>query len=166
MKKVWLFLFGLLIGFALGVIAYKYNKHNAQSDVDATVQTITYDTLYCRIPVPYDSAVVRYVDKYVEVSQTVVDSIIVRSGDSIPVTIPITQKEYRDSTYEAWVSGYDVKLDSIRVFGKTITNTEYRTIQVAKAKRWGIGVQVGYGYGTKGFTPYVGVGIHYNIFSW
>ncbi len=85
------------------------------------------------------------------------------SGDSAIVELSILQRHYADSTYEAWVSGpIDPRLDSVRVFAPTtiITKREWKP-----PKRWHIGVTAGYGYGTNGFQPYIGVGITYSIFS-
>lgn len=85
------------------------------------------------------------------------------SGDSAIVELPIVQRHYADSTYEAWVSGpIDPRLDSIQVFARTTTITKR---EWKPPKRWHIGVTAGYGYGAKGFQPYVGVGITYSIFS-
>lgn len=41
------------------------------------------------------------------------------------------------------------------------------TITKTKQKRFGLGIHTGYGYsvGQNKFTPYIGVGVHYNIFS-
>lgn len=82
--------------------------------------------------------------------------------DSVAVEIPIVQRHYRDSTYEAWVSGYEARLDSVRVFAPTtvITRREWKP-----PKRWHVGVTAGYGYGPKGVQPYVGIGITYSIIS-
>lgn len=82
--------------------------------------------------------------------------------DSVAVEIPIVQRHYRDSTYEAWVSGYEARLDSVRVFAPTtvITRREWKP-----PKRWHVGVTAGYGYGPKGLQPYVGIGITYSIIS-
>lgn len=70
------------------------------------------------------------------------------------------------NTIEAWVSGYRPRLDSLMVFPRTVyqtvTNDIYRTI-VPKKKRWGLGLQAGYGY-PGGF--YVGIGVSRNIFMW
>lgn len=85
------------------------------------------------------------------------------SQDSAIVELPITQRHYADSTYEAWVSGpVDPRLDSIRVFAPTtiITKREWKP-----PKRWHIGITAGYGYGAKGFQPYIGVGVTYSIIS-
>lgn len=140
--------------------------------VSDTVHTILYDTITYRQPIPYDSTVVRYVNRTLTINKIVTDTITVTTGDTLPtpiasVSIPITQKVYKDSTYEAWVSGYEAKLDSINVLSKTITNTITNTVyQTSKTKRWGIGVQAGGGLGIHGFTPYIGIGIQYNIFTW
>lgn len=85
--------------------------------------------------------------------------------DSADVFIPITQKVYEDSTYTAYVSGYNASLDSLilRMPHETTTITKR-----PKPKRWSIGIQVGYGMtlrGTPQFAPYIGVGVSYNLFS-
>lgn len=73
-------------------------------------------------------------------------------------------KEYRDSTYYARISGINAYLEEIKVFPRTeykyITTTERVYIQ---PRKWGIGIQVGYGAGKNGIQPYVGVGIQYDL---
>lgn len=78
------------------------------------------------------------------------------------VELPITQKEYRDSDYTAYVSGFHAKLDSIEVRTKEVTYTKTEI----KFRRWNIGLTGGYGYGfrSKQFEPFVGIGITLNIF--
>jgi hypothetical protein len=86
-----------------------------------------------------------------------------RIGDTV---VYREQAYYEDSLYRAWVSGYRPKLDSLMVFPKTVyqtvTNDIYHTI-VLKKKRWGLGLQAGYGYPS---GIYAGVGISYNLFQW
>ena len=86
-----------------------------------------------------------------------------RIGDTV---VYREQAYYEDSLYRAWVSGYRPKLDSLMVFPKTVyqtvTNDIYHTI-VLKKKRWGLGLQVGYGYP---FGMYAGVGVSYNLWHW
>ena len=49
--------------------------------------------------------------------------------DSVKVELPYIRKEYQDSTYRAWVSGFqDVNLDSIEVYQKT------KTIQIKRMR--------------------------------
>lgn len=85
------------------------------------------------------------------------------STDSAMVELPIIQRHYADSTYEAWISGpVDPRLDSLRVIARTTTITKR---EWKPPKRWHIGLTAGYGYGPKGFQPYIGVGITYSIIS-
>lgn len=87
-----------------------------------------------------------------------------RIGDTV---VNREQAYYEDSLYRAWVSGYHPKLDSLQIFPRTvyqtITNDIYHTIKVRDKRRWGLGLQVGYGYPTGG---YVGVGVSYNLYQW
>lgn len=91
--------------------------------------------------------------------------------DTVQVELPYIQKEYRDSTYEAYVSGYkDVNLDSIRVFlhNKIVQiNNNIERIKY-KNKHWHIGPSVGVGYDftNNRVSPYLGVSVQYSIFSW
>ena len=86
-----------------------------------------------------------------------------RIGDTV---VYREQAYYEDSLYRVWVSGYRPRLDSLQIFPRTVyrtvTNDIYHTI-VPKKKRWGLGLQVGYGY-PSGF--YVGAGVNYNLFQW
>lgn len=118
-----------------------------------TVQT---DTVRDTVPVPV----------YVRVVDSIpVPLVIPVSGDTVRDTVylPITQKVYRDSLYTAYVSGYRAKLDSIEVYNRTHTIT---IRERSKRKRWGLGVQAGYGLAGSKAGPYVGVGVHYNLFEW
>lgn len=130
-----------------------------------TTRVVVYDTVTIRKPVAVDSVVLRY--ETIKVRKVVNDTIKVidSAGDSVSVEIPITQKHYADSTYSAWVSGYDPCLDSIQVYPRTEVVTITQKIQ-DKPKRWGIGIQGGVGYGKGGFTPYIGIGVQYNIIRW
>ncbi|MDY5632529.1 MAG: hypothetical protein SPF56_08590 [Bacteroidaceae bacterium] len=83
------------------------------------------------------------------------------AADSADVEIPITSREYKGAGYRAWVSGYNPMLDSIEVYSTTTTVIPPKP----RRKRWGIGVQAGYGLGRNGMQPYVGVGVSYNLLS-
>ena len=122
------------------------------------------DTLYLK-----DTNIYRFPDMVSEITipeETIViqDSLIIIS-DSVGA-LPVQQKHYRADEYEAWVSGYRPRLDSIYVFPETryITNE----IKVKrKPTKWGIGIQAGYGValpdGKPQMAPYIGIGISYNI---
>lgn len=76
------------------------------------------------------------------------------------VTIPITQKIYRDSLYTAYVSGYAQNLDSIFIRERITTITTRK-----KARRWNIGVTAGAVFGARSrqIEPGIAVGITYNF---
>ena len=99
------------------------------------------------------------------ITEKVIDSIPFHETLQIRDTIwlPKTQKIYKDTSYQAWVSGYKPNLDSIKVFNKTITNTITKTLKEAP-KRFGIGVSSGMTFINGKFTPYIGIGVSYNIF--
>lgn len=81
--------------------------------------------------------------------------------DSIFVSVPIDRMVYTDdSTYTAVVSGYRASLDSISVYNKTITKE-----LVKKPQRISISLQAGYGFTSKTPSPYIGLGVSYNIFN-
>lgn len=100
----------------------------------------------------------------VKVSEIIthIDTIYMR--DTIIIPVPISQSYYRGADYEAWVSGYKPNLDSLNIFHSTevrcVTKTE---IIRERAKRWGIGIQAGYGWNGEKFTPYIGAGVTYTF---
>ena len=153
-KYIAVLLVGLVIGFVFGMLA-------TEKPETASTVTVT-DTIPYYKPVAKDSLVVRYETvKLPAVCDTVRDSLIYKDTlvhDSVNVILPITQKRYEDSTYTAYVSGFRPNLDSINIYRKTV----YKTI-TQKPVRWGIGLVGGYGYGTKGFTPFFGMAIYYSL---
>lgn len=174
-----LFLLSLMLNVAFIV---RQAQRIGQTTSDTTRVTII-DTIPYQHPVPVDSVVIRYeterLPRVNEMGNSLTrDDVHVKDTslsltrpmhsictDSVSVKIPITQKRYEDSTYTAWVSGYYPVLDSIFVYPRheviTITNTIRQ-----KPKRWGVGLNVGYGITPKhGMQPYIGIGIQYNLFS-
>ena len=87
-----------------------------------------------------------------------------READSIDVPIPIVQKRYDDSLYTAWVSGFEPKLDSLRLHMPEVTNTITKTVY-EPTPLLTFGVQVGGGYGLIHRQPdiYVGIGGQINL---
>lgn len=79
-------------------------------------------------------------------------------GDSVPVIIPITSKEYKTNDYRAVVSGYMPNLDFMEVYRE-----KEIVILKPEKKRWGLGLQTGCSY-PGGW--YVGIGISYNLVMW
>ena len=109
----------------------------------------------------------------VEVERIVKDTMYVDVGDVIVVhdttylPLPIEYATYQDSTYRAVVSGYRPRLEEIDVYPLTqiITVETERVYTEYKHYRFGVGVQAGYGITPKGFQPYLGLGLSYNLFG-
>lgn len=124
-----------------------------------TYSEIRTDTIRDTITRIRPIAVSREVVRTIRVPVT--DTIHIR--DTAFIELPIETKVYKDSTYEAHISGYRPSLDSIRVFTRRVIET--RQIAPKKASRWGVGVTAGYGATPKGLLPFVGAGIIYKIWQ-
>lgn len=145
-----------LVGFLWGVglcMTIHWLMPQGKTEGDVWRDTIT-DTVTYYEPIAKDSVVVRYTTARLPLAKDVATDTNVVSKDTVKVEMPIMQKVYKDSLYEAWVSGYDARIDSIKLVTPTITIRQ-------KPKRWGVGVQVG--YGLRG--AYVGVGVTYNLIT-
>lgn len=184
------FIAGVIVGLLTGFFAAKgiYDRPIKESVIRDTVR-IT-DTIPHYYPQPVDGTVVRYITKYLP---TVRDGIsqyqdgtarrdtasrvdhlrgvtqkvehFADTSKMIAVEIPIESKHYHGKEYDAWVSGYEPSLDSIKVYRETQVITE----KITKSKspnRVSVGLQAGYGYGFKAkqLEPYVGIGIGIRIF--
>ena len=100
------------------------------------------------------------------------DSVLVPVVDSVKIhdtTFVYLEREkvtWRDSLCEVYVSGIMASVDSVRHFQEYKYITIEKQVPVKVKSHWGLGVNAGYGVGKGGLTPYVGVGISYNILSW
>ena len=86
--------------------------------------------------------------------------------DTVWAVVPRTQKRYVDSTYMAWISGYEPRLDSIEVYQKTVVVTKSVEGR-GKSKRFNVGLTGGFGYGVFTRKPdvWVGVGCTWRMFE-
>lgn len=131
-----------------------------QSEKVVIRDTVTVvDTVRDTIPVPYREISIRRATVYLPALVTDSNKV----GDSVPVIIPITQKEYKTNEYKAYISGYKPSLDSIETYIPTMT---VYVREKTKLKRWGLGLQVGYGFASKSPGFYAGIGVTYNLFQW
>jgi len=100
-----------------------------------------------------------------------VDSVFVPAIDTVTVhdtLLVLLEREalcWADSLCEVYASGILPSIDSVRHF--TTTEVVYKEVvrEVVKPSRFSVGVQVGYGASRDGLTPYVGLGVAYNILS-
>lgn len=161
-------LFKFFISICLIVLGYTFcyyqHKQVCVEDIVKEVQVIkekvVRDTIFCDHPI--------YINKQIVRTDTV--QLYDIKQDSVYVELPYISKEFKDSLYEAWVSGYqDVNLDSIRVFKEKqiieINNTKY--ITKYKNKPFGISVGVGGTYSpvSNKIEPGLFLGVTYTIKS-
>lgn len=90
--------------------------------------------------------------------------------DTLYVYLEREQIQWQDSLCRVYASGINPQVDSVTHFVHETIITREISVPVKVKSRWGLGIQVGYGAGVNGkqvyLTPYVGVGISYNILSW
>lgn len=155
----------ILIAFvfaALCVLSGYFFGRRAAGSSEVKIETVT-DTLRIR-----DTLLI---EKPVPVEVRVVDTMLVAVTDTISINdtvylhLPREIKHYEDSLFRAQVSGYRPELDWIEVYPQTVLVTERVTNK--DVKRWGIGLQAGYGaYAASGqvrLAPYLGIGISCNL---
>ena len=146
------FLFGFLIG----------QKHPQKSPVEPIKTKV--DTLVIR------DTMMSYKPIYVD--RVKLDSVLVPVLDTMMIhdtTFVYLEREkvtWRDSLCEVYASGIMASVDSVRYFQQYKYITIEKQVPVKVRSHWGLGVNAGYGVGKGGFTPYIGVGISYNLLSW
>ena len=126
MRKFYIFLLGMFLGIAGCLMLSTFNEippnYIPVTKTD-TISVTEYQTIRDTI----------FVDKpkfYKEVVRdTVPLNLFVRNEDNY---LFVTQKEYRDSNYVAWVSGVEPQLDSIMVFNNTEYVFKTSTIETVK----------------------------------
>ena len=141
MRKFYIFLLGMFLGIAGGLMLSTFNEippNNIPVAKTDTISVTEYKTIR-------DTIFVDQPKYYKEVIRdTVPLNLFVTNEDSCLV---VTQKEYRDSNYVAWVSGVEPQLDSIMVFNnteyvfKTSTIEKFKTIE-DKTGKWFAGAGI------------------------
>ena len=118
------------------------------------------DTLYVRdtLTVYKPSKVTRTVKDTVRVivEETQIDTM----HDTVFVYLPQESIVWQDDRCIVYAHGINPQVDSVTHFNSSAVVT--RTV-TGRPKRWGIGVSAGYGMSKDGLSPYIGLGISYNI---
>lgn len=113
MNRFLIFLLGILVGIAGSGLMLRLNEVKPQYVFETKTDTVTEYKIF------RDTTFVERPKVYKEIIR---DTIQLNSLlDNGSKHIVVSQKEYSDSNYVAWVSGVEPKLDSIMVF----KNTEY-----------------------------------------
>lgn len=155
MRKI-LYALAVVIAFCIGYGVG--DRHKTSSAPDVTVDTftmVTSDTVRDTVLVPVENTIVRWKIMKVPVVDTVTQTVI----DSTLTALPVTQKQYSDSNYRAWVSGIDPNLDSIHIYRRSTVNDIVHTVR--DRSRWNLGIQAGIGVSNGKIAPYFGIGASY-----
>ena len=146
------FLFGFIIG----------QKHQQKSPVEpikVKVDTLViHDTTMSYRPIYVDRV------KLDSVLVPVLDTMMIH--DTTFVYLEREKVTWRDSLCEVYASGIMASVDSVRHFQEDKYIAIETQVPVKVKSHWGLGVNAGYGVGKGGFTPYIGVGISYNLLTW
>lgn len=162
----------LLIALLATVIYYVFSGErrveSGEVEQRDTVVVTIYDTVRYIAPEPKSAKVVGVKISRMALSKRDstegrgLDSSAVEC-DSAEVIVPIEQKVYEDSAYRAYISGYMPNLDSL------IITMPQQTVYIREKKRsWDVGLQIGYGINVASgvrFSPYIGIGVTYRLFS-
>ena len=150
------------VGIAVAVLLLFWADRRIPRNAPGEPQTIKVDTLVIHDTIK--------VTEPVSVTKTVVDSVLVpvtdtiRLRDTLYVILEREQIRWEDSLSVVYASGVMPQVDSVIHHTENLIIT--KEIPVIKKTRWGLGVQAGVGAGKGGLTPYVGVGVSYNLLSW
>lgn len=60
--------------------------------------------------------------------EKILDTVFIEKVPENGLKLPITQRFYSTDSYQAWISGYKPKLDSINVFNKVVTENVTTTV--------------------------------------
>ena len=138
MKKITGYIITAAVFVALGYVAgmsnlLKIGLLNGQKIIQSDTTTVTHiDTTTFKAPVAkatYPVGLEIYPIAQVPVLLYLSDTITKPYFVNNDLIIPRTQKYYKDPRYEAWVSGYNPKLDSLLIYQQTKTVTIEKTRQ-------------------------------------
>lgn len=141
------FAIGALCGFFLGKSMYQ-PTYGEKVERDTLIVRDTVPQYY---PQPIEVIKTKVDYKWLTRVRTNTDTLTLH--DSVLVEVPITSKHYQSKDYDAWVSGYDPSLDSIKVYREKqiITDTITRTVK-DKGKHFFLDVGAGCEYQFNGKT--------------
>ena len=149
--------FSNIVAFMCGLwLCLLITRCTNKAATEPTLRDTIVDTIKVIKPIAVDSVVTRY--KWVNVERvkdtTIVNEVSEVVFDTIRIQLPIESKHYTAESYDAWVSGYEPSLDSIKVYQQEVK---------PKQSRWSIGLQGGVGITPRGVQPYVGIGVAYKL---
>lgn len=167
-----------LITLALIVGAFLFGRYEGRRYPKFEPQPVR-DTIYRTVPMRLPGApqiaerTLARIPLLCFVHDTTVEAMPV---DTAAIILEYVQSIQQDTAgrYTAFVSGYKYdgvgpRLDSLHLNIPERIITETIRVPVPEVRRWGIGIQAGYGIALQDplkASPYIGIGVSYNILSW
>ena len=170
MKKVLGMIAGAVIIIAI-LSAFLYGRKVGRNGQETVIKTKV-DTLFIRDTIVQIEPV--SVTKTIVKKDTIAVTDTLTLRDTLFVFLEREQIRWEDSLAVVYASGVNPQVDSVIHY----TNDRIITIETVKTikekSKWGLGIQAGVGLGIqagvglgmKGVSPYVGIGVNYNILSW
>ena len=146
-----------VIYFIIIIILIILNLYQYNNNKIVKINTVEVrDTVVIRDTLKFDNPTLIYV-------KTEPDTLYI--NDTTFIELPKETKVYRDSTYEAQISGFQPHLDHIKVFPKTTYITTEKTSYIEKKKHFNHGIQIGVGFGVINRKPdvFIGYGFQYSF---
>lgn len=135
-------------------------SYNVEPEIVFLDSITQFDTIYIekyeivKLPI-YNTDTIRQTDTLVAVDSVFVD-----------VLLPIELKHYNDTLSQTAISfdikGYNCELKDLYARNLIVYPEQQNT---PKTKDFGLGLQLGIGATKDGFSPYIGIGLNYNIFQ-
>lgn len=159
MKKFLEYLLRILLIVVFASAAYLLLSHLCRRDAPPQIKEvgvpdtlIVWDTIFIDKPIWVTSKVRDSVRFAVPKAQA--DTI----HDTVYVYLPQQEIVWTDSFCSVYAHGINPVIDSVAHFLPTKT-----IIPKPSPKRWGIGIQAGYGASEDGLSPYIGIGVTYSL---
>lgn len=150
------------IMFASFLIGYGCGQNQPTiNDVEKVDTLFVYDTITQYKPILEERVILE------KVPYPVTDTLWMR--DTLFVYLEREQLIWEDSLSKIYASGIMPQIDSVQHYVKERIVTRELTKVVKNPCKWSIGINVGYGVQIGDqlhISPYIGVGISYNLLSW
>ena len=159
MKKFLEYLLRILLIVVFASAAYLLLSHLCRRDKPPQIKEvgvpdtlIVWDTIFIDKPIWVTSKVRDSLRFAVPKAQT--DTV----HDTVYVYLPQQDIVWTDSLCSVYAHGINPVIDSVKHFLPT-----KMIIPKPNPKRWGIGIQAGYGASEDGLSPYIGIGVTYSL---
>lgn len=161
------FIAGLVVGLSIGFVLTKCHYDKPINEKIETDTIVVYKTIPDYHPNAKDSTLVKWKTKWLPLYKTdTVDRLVEEINflhDTVAVEVPITSKHYSGKNYDAYVSGFEPKLDSVFIYNETqlITKTITRTVKDNRHFFLDVGAGCEYKFNDKSAVPFAELGLKF-----